>query len=578
MSPRLRIFFALLPKKPAKALAIVWWWVTGRRVRAWSHLRIAAADFPNIYSLWLSVHQPVFSPLQNVVPLPPIAVHVHFADKQEASVCIAAIASVRKQSFPHWSLYITSTFDSALEPLGDPRIHVLSTGFVNRTTALAHVLQVVDEAYLVPLTVDCVLDPQALHVFAQALDPEQPAVLYADQDEVGPSGQRCNPWFKPGWDQDLFLAQDFLSLACALPVEPARCVEWTYDGPDALAVHTLLAGLLIGPQATLVRHVPHVAVSTPAHAWCSVIPGRVELVGAITGLPVSAGPFGTVTVHHPLPDPLPRVSVIIPTRDRLDLLETSVSGVLHNTNYPAIELIIVDNDSVEAETLAFLTQCARDPRVKIERWAHPYNYSAINNFAVTRAGGPYICLLNNDTEVVDPEWLREMIVHAVRSDVGAVGARLLYPDHSIQHAGVVVGMGNAAGHAHRGLQHGEPGYFAQAVVAREATAVTAACLIVAKDRYEMVGGLDETGLAIAYNDVDLCLKLRAKGWRNIYVPQAVMIHHESKSRGADFAHENLARYKRELAIFQRRWDPSSFVDPTHHRALDKSSEEYRLII
>lgn len=578
MSPRLRVYLAVLPKRPIKAMAIAWWWITGRRARAWGHLRTAAAELPNNYSLWLHVHQPAASALADTADLQSIAVHVHVADQGDAQAFITAVDSVRTQTFTQWSLYLTSTGCSLIEPVRDPRIHALPIAFPDRATALAHVLKEAKEACLIPLSADCELTPGALEAFAQAVDPKQAALLYADQDELSATGQRSNPWFKPGWDQDLFLAQDYLSLACAIPVGSARSVQMNSGVPDALAVQTLLAGLLTGPEALPARHVPYVAVSTPAGAWCSKIAGRAELVSAVAGLPVSAGPFGTIAVHYPLPGTPPQVSVIIPTRDRLDLLATSVEGVLHDTDYPAIELIIADNDSVEPGTLDFLRQCARDPRVKIVRWPHPYNYSAINNFAVSRAGGPYICLLNNDTEVIDRAWLREMMAHAVRPDVGAVGARLLYPDHSIQHAGVVVGMGNAAGHAHRGLPQGEPGYFAQALVAREATAVTAACLVVAKDRFEMVGGLDEDGLAIAYNDVDLCLKLRTKGWRNVYVPQAVMIHHESKSRGMDFADENLARYRRELAVFQQRWDPAGFGDPSHHRSLDQSSEQYRVAI
>lgn len=267
---------------------------------------------------------------------------------------------------------------------------------------------------------------------------------------------------------------------------------------------------------------------------------------------------------------------MVPTRDRLDLLSCCVEGVLHGTDYPDVELVIADNGSVEPATLAFFDACARDPRVKVVRWPYPYNYSAINNFAVRHTSRPYVCLLNNDIEMIDLSWLRAMMAHAIRPEVGAVGARLLYPDHSIQHAGVVIGLGNAAGHAHRGLPAGQPGYFGQALVTRAATAVTAACLVVAREKFDAVSGLDEEGLAIAYNDVDFCLKLGNAGFRNIYVAEAVLIHHESKSRGQDFAEENLARYLRELKILQQRWSTVGFCDPTHHRSLDPASETFRL--
>ena len=174
------------------------------------------------------------------------------------------------------------------------------------------------------------------------------------------------------------------------------------------------------------------------------------------------------------------------------------------------------------------------PRVRVVRWPHPFNYSAINNYAAGFATGKFLCLLNNDIEVIEPQWLSELVREAYQPGIGAVGARLLYPDRSIQHAGVAIGLGNAAGHAHRDLPEGERGYFAQALIARGASAVTGACLLVEKEHFDAVGGLDEEGLAVAYNDVDLCLKLRERGLISIYTPAATLVHHESKSRGLDF--------------------------------------------
>ena len=210
------------------------------------------------------------------------------------------------------------------------------------------------------------------------------------------------------------------------------------------------------------------------------------------------------------------------------------------------------------------------------RYREPFNYSAINNFAARHARGSYLCLLNNDTEVVEPSWLTELMRYAVRSDVGAVGAKLLYEDGSIQHAGVVVGIGDAAGHPHRFLPAGRPGYFRMAHVPQFISAVTGACLVVEKSKFEAVGGLDEEKLAVAYNDVDLCLKLEAAGWRNVYVPHAVLLHHESKSRGNDMAPAQFGRYSRELTVLQERWKTKTYEDPLHNPNLDRYSETYVL--
>lgn len=573
--------------RPLVALVSACWWFARYRVRAYERLRVAAARLPTSYPLWLSVYQsgPVkLDTLPVGRPWPSFAVHLHLASGQNSGLPEAAICSVLNQSYLRWELYITSSEGGDIPTPTDPRIQFLSEPFVSRARAMAYVLEITDAPYVVPLAFNFTLTPGALGAYAQAIavwpPSSKPVLFYADQDEHDLRGRRCNPWLKPAWDEDLFLAQDYVSAVCAIPTATARRAAIDRDGPDAIAVYALVAELALGLEGLPVEHVPFIAVTTPGDAWRGASAARCELVAAIVkeraATRVSAGPFGTLVLQRPLLDPPPLVSVIVPTRDRVDLLATCVDGVLNHTDYPHIELIIADNGSVDSETLDYFQQCARDPRVKIARWPYPYNFSAINNHAAAMATGPYLCLLNNDTEVIDPTWLRELMAHAVRPEVGAVGARLLYPDRTIQHAGVVIGLGNAAGHAHRGLAEGQPGYFAQALVTRGATAVTAACLVVAKDKFNAVGGLDETELAIAYNDIDLCLKLRKAGWRNIYAPQAVMIHHESKSRGLDFAPEHLARYTRELGVFQERWGTKGFRDPMHHPALDPAHEEYRL--
>lgn len=590
MSPYFQAFLLVLPKRPIKALKIAWWWITRRRVRSLGQLRAAAADLPENYPFWLSFTrsdhggpQAMTKTRQEFETLPPIAVHLHLPIGHSLRLSNAAIKSVLCQLYPGWTLYVTSA-DSRTPPLPhDPRVRLIRYPIATRAAALTHVLESTVAPYVVPLTVDCRLTPAALLALARAIiviPRDEIAVFYADQDEENTSGQRRNPWFKPQWDEDLFLAQDYLSAACAIPAEAVRRINVDTACADDVAVYALLTRLLLGTTAIPARHVPHVAMTTPANAWCAASQARAGLVRAIAqgkvGAAVTNGPFGTLVVHRTLPDPLPRISVIVPTRNRIELLRTCLDG-LARTDYSNLEVMVIDNDSDDPATLTYLA--GLDPaRHRVLRYPGPYNYSAINNFAVSQTTAPYICLLNNDTEVIDSSWLREMVAHAVRPEVGAVGARLLYPDLSIQHAGVVVGLGNAAGHAHRGLPDNEPGYFAQAYVARTATAVTAACLVVSKAKFDVVSGLDEKDLAVAYNDVDLCLKLRRAGWRNIYVPQASLIHHESKSRGQDFAPEHMSRYMRELKVFQERWGTIGFHDPTHHTALDPASEQYRLML
>lgn len=588
MHPYIQVYFALVLKRPREAFKIACWWITGRRVRALGRFRNAASSLSGIYRHWIAHNQPDRMGVQelailrkNSAGLSIVAVHLHITSADSAEQIDTAVTSVLDQFYPRWELYVTSAVSNALRLFTDPRINTVPPLVATQSAGMAYVLRTTAAPYVVPLTADCALTPGALLAYAQAIREENaPVVLYADQDELSPQGKRCNPWFKPKWDGDLFLAQDYLSAACALPAMAAHGVELDEAIPDTTAIYKILSQLLLGSNALAARHIPHVATTTSPRLWSRSSSARTDLVRNISresfGAKVTQSVFGTLVIQHHLPVPPPKVSIIVPTRDRLDLLATCVRGVLHGTDYPSIELVIADNESVERDTLAFFELCARDSRVRVVRWPYPYNYSAINNFAVRQASGSYICLLNNDTEVIDPAWLHELMVHAVRPEIGAVGARLLYPDRTIQHAGVVVGIGGAAGHAHRGLAEGEPGYFAQALVARSATAVTAACLVVSADKFNAVSGFDEENLAIAYNDVDLCLKLRNAGWRNMYIPQSVLIHHESKSRGPDLAPQHFGRYKRELAIFQERWGTVDFQDPAHHPGLDPMSEEYRL--
>lgn len=593
----LRAYLVVVHRRPLRALAIAWWWTTRRKVRARLRLSAAIASLPDHYQLWLSLYQPgSASAYTPSLPEPDngiatvLAVHLHIRDGQINAV-MSTLESVLDQLTSQDILYITSAtvLSGASLPVhpNGGAIYVLPIPIASRAEALRRVLSLTKATHLVPLEAEMTLTSGAIKAYARAIadDPGHLSIFYADQDERDSRNVRANPWLKPEWDEDQFLAQDYISAACVIPASAARRVIDDVCSEDSLAIYEILARLVLASVPAPVRHIPYIAVTTPAGTWCRSSALRADLVRSLlaermgsAAIPpvVELKRFGTLSVRRPLPESPPKVSVIIPTRDRLDLLKVCVEGVLRRTTYPNVELIIADNDSAERETLVYFERCVADPRVKIVEWPHPYNYSAINNFAVAQASGQYLCLLNNDTEVIDPSWLCEMMAHAVRPHAGAIGAKLLYPDRSIQHSGVVVGMGGAAGHAHRGLSDGDPGYFAQALLTHGATAVTAACMVVAKEKFERVGGLDAEMLAIAYNDIDLCLKLRAAGWRNIYVAEAVLIHHEGKSRGLDFAPEHLARYLRELAAFQERWGTIGFRDPMHHPALDLASETYRL--
>jgi GT2 family glycosyltransferase len=564
----------------------------------------AAGKVPFNHKTWLKLNQPEAAPSSTVraasncgmerVGSPLFAVHLHISDEANDQAIHRTIASLQKQSAPDWKLYITANNNEGLHLLrsvSDPRIRVLTEQFESRADALMTLLSEMDAAYFIPLNNDHTLTPGALEAYSTAIagTVETLPILYADQDERNAQGVRSNPWFKPQWDMNLFMAQDYLSSACAIPMNSVKR-HHLIDPicPDEGVPFSILARLLLKfNDAPPIMHVPYIAVTCPTESWRQHADVRLRIVQALLdgcgqnpahlhGARAETGPFGTLSICYPPPSC--GVSIIVPTKDKVDLLRTCLYGLLNHTNYHDFEIIVVDNESIEPETHEYFREISSDQRVKLIKWPHKYNYSAINNFAASKAEKPYLCLLNNDTEIISDTWLNELMRHAVRPGVGAVGARLLYPDRSIQHAGVVVGMANAAGHAHRALPDGDPGYYAQAYVTHCATAVTAACLVVAKQAFMDVGGLDEIGLKIAYNDIDLCLKLRKAGLANIYEPRAVLIHHESKSRGLDFSPEHIERYMGELRLFQERWRTLDFTDPMHHRALDPASEVYRVAL
>lgn len=570
----------LLLLRPWKALKIGYWWVTGRRLRACLQFREAAAALPFAYAQWNGrcARADRAALASAVTEANDISVHLHFARSALPGDFARAVRSVTRQAWPHWRLLVTSHDGHVPELPDDPRIAVLDGAFRNYGAGLKAALSAAATQYLVPLQSECRLPRMALATYAihlRLVPAGSFPILYGDQDEIDRFGWRRNPWFKPAWDPEMFLAQDYLSAALAVPVAAAR--ELRVDESDEIVIYGMLFRATMRP-AQPVQHLHRITASTPRDYWRRPDVERLALLrGALAAAPgteVVAGPFGTASIRWPLPASPPLVSVIVPTRDQVALLRTCIRGLLDRTRYPNLEIVIADNDSREPGALAFLAEISADPRVRVVSWPYPFNYSAINNVAVKAARGAYLCLLNNDIEVIDEDWLCELMRYAVRPESGAIGAKLLYPDRTIQHAGVTVGMGNAAGHAHRGLPELAPGYFAHALVAHRVIAVTAACLVVRRDRFEAVGGFDEVALRIAYNDVDLCLKLHHAGLENYYVPSAVLIHRESKSRGLDMAPEHVERYRTELATLQARWDTETCCDPTHHPALNRGSEIY----
>ena len=406
---------------------------------------------------------------------------------------------------------------------------------------------------------------------------------YGDCDSDTTLGTRTAPWLKPVWDIDLFIGTDLFSPGAIFKASVMeKALDIARKGSDGQIVdwHDLLAAIaLITEQSKLtVAHLPkvlyhrhHIRPTTPATAlrceqreiaiaWLVNCLTRGAVVDSVIGFP------GLLKAKWPLPQQLPKVTIIIPTRDQVKLLRACVEGVLKHTDYPHMEILIVDNDSAESETHAYFAEL-RVRGVKILPYPHPFNYPAVNNRAAEIATGDCVCLLNNDIEILGQDWMKVLVSQLLRPGIGAVGAKLLWPNGMVQHGGVVVGINGVAAHAGNHSSRDDSGYMGLNQVAHRRMSVTGACMLMRKETYLSLGGMDEHALPVAFNDVDLCLRIRHSGLDIIWSADAELVHAESASRGKDISVDRIARANREQQFFRTNWTESSQIDPCYHPAL-----------
>ena len=490
------------------------------------------------------------------------------------------LQSLREQAYPFWEVLIPGPEpDCAAETLpGDGRLRLLGGGpYPDRATAANSALCEAVGNYTALLTEGDRLAPGALFELADmiARHPDT-EVLYGDEDRIDFGLQRTAPWLKSGWDPDLLLSQYYFGALALYRTARLEALGGWRSGYGLAEVYDLALRATADVLPGQVRHAASILVHRPAHMartlrdlMChdDAIAGR-RAVAEFLGPTVQVLPAPLLPSCHrivwPVPEPAPKVSIIMPTRDLAWLLGPAAWGVLLRTVYPDFELLIVDNNSEEPATAACLADLQRDPRVRVIPYPGPFNFSAINNAAVQQAAGEIIVLLNNDIDVIGADWLREMVSHAVRADVGAVGARLLYADGKLQHGGVVLGPGLNATHYMRLAERNDPGYAGQQTVTRNYSAVTGACFAIRRDVFLQVGGLDADNLAVAFNDVDLCLRLGDHGYRVVFTPFAEMFHLESQTRGMPDTPEKLAREMREVDHLWRTWRAVFDHDPFHN--------------
>jgi GT2 family glycosyltransferase len=514
----------------------------------------------------------------------------------------ACLESVLAQSYARWELCIAD--DASAEPhvratldeyaRREPRIKLDYRSQNGHIVAASNsALQLAAGEFIVLLDHDDTLAPHALFAVAQALQERPTAqLLYSDEDKLDENGARCTPYFKPDFSPDLLYSQNYFShlgvyrreLVLAVGGFRAgyegsqdydlvlRCVARVADWRDIVHIPQVLYHWRMAEGSTASGHEQKSYASDAARrALQDYFNSRGEPVTVSVTAP------GTYRHSWATPAQVPLVSLIIPTRDGYAMLKTCIESILTRTSYRHFEILLVDNQSTCIETLAYMDQLVSTGKVRVLRYDQPFNYSAINNFAARHARGSILGLVNNDVEVISPDWLAEMVGHAVRPDIGCVGAKLYYPNGTIQHAGVICGIGGIAGHSHRHFTRESSGYFSRLSLIHNLSAVTAAVLLLRKEIFDAVGGLDEAGLPVAFNDVDLCLKVMTAGYRNLWTPFAELYHYESVSRGSDETPERQLRFRGECEVMQQRWAPLLACDPYYNPNLTLQREDFSLI-
>jgi O-antigen biosynthesis protein len=512
---------------------------------------------------------------------------------------VKAIESVLAQTYACWELCIADDAST------DPKTHKILMDFAERDSRIkvvfraqnGHIaaasnsaLALANGQWVALLDQDDLLSKDALFWTVNTINRFPDAqLIYSDEDKIDELGYRSEPYFKSDWNMDLLLSQNMFShlgVYCTAIVKGLGGFRAGFEGSQD---HDLVLRCIEKIDSTQIQHIPRVLyhwrihkgstahnLSTKPYAILAgerAINQHLERVG-VAACAESVGQ--AYRVRYQVPGPLPLVSLIIPTRNRRQLLQQCIESILTKTTYSNYEIIVMDNGSDDQSTLRYLHELSLKPNVRVVRDARPFNYSALNNVAVRLARGSVVGLINNDIEVISPDWLTELVSHAMRPEVGAVGGRLWYSDNTLQHAGVVLGIHGVAGHVHRFLPRGDVGYCGRAALIQSFSAVTGACLIVRKVLYEELGGLNEAELQVACNDIDFCMRLREAGYRNIFTPYAELYHHESASRGFDDTPEKQARSAKEVAYMHKRWGNLLRNDPAYSPNLSLDAEDFSL--
>ncbi len=509
-----------------------------------------------------------------------------------------AIESVLNQVYPYWELCIADDNSNLphvkkiLEEYKkkDKRIKVVfrnKNGHISEASNSA--LELATGEYVCFLDHDDTISPHALYIMAVEINNHKEAnVIYSDEDKIDENGIRRDPYFKPDWNYELFLSGNYICHFLAYKRGLVEEVGEFRKGFEGAQDYDLALRIIEKIPHDTMRHIPFVLYHWRIHAQSTAsgvnaksyardaqykaLTEHFERLGTKAHLIDALGTYWRIKYE---PNINPLVSIIIPTKDKKDLLEKCIFSILNKTSYKNFEIIIINNNSEQKETYDFFDFLAKTykDKIKIIDYNIPFNWSALNNYTAQYAEGDFYLFLNNDVEVINEDWLDEMVSHMAKKDVGIVGAKLYYPNDTIQHAGVILGIHGVAGHIYRYSNKSESGYFGRLLLVQELSAVTGACMLVKKEAFEKVNGFDES-FAVAFNDIDFCIRVREAGYKIIWTPYAELYHYEGISRSIDTIDN--PRFRKEIKIMHQRWGHLLLKDPAYNPNLTLDKEQPEL--
>ena len=571
-------------------------------------LSTAAIEFDTAYKRWVKQYDTLKDDERREMrrnmaamtkpPIFSVVLPTYNTDKKWLTKCIE---SVRQQIYPHWELCIADDASTKthvrkiLEDFAqkDSRIKVVfreENGHICAASNSALGLATGD--YIALLDHDDELSEHALYELAQAItDNVDLDIVYTDEDKIDARGRRFAPHFKPDWNPDMLLSQNYVCHLMAIRRSLVEYLGGLREGYEGSQDYDLVLRASRATSPDRIHHIPKIcyhwravegstALSLEFKSYCTPA-SRQAVTDHLEALniPAKAVPGSPSCIHRVIffrsEDPL--VSIIIPTKNQCELLEPLVGDILNKTTYRNLELIVVDHESDEEDSQLFLEKLQREPLARVLPYEGPFNYSAINNYASSQAKGEILAFLNNDLRVITSDWLGEMVGHALRPEIGAVGAKLYYPNNTIQHAGLILGIKDGIAESQfQGFDRDVIGFGGRTHILQDISAVTAASMVLRREAFERVGGFDEDNLPVAFNDVNLCLMLMEMGYRNLFTPFAQFYHLESASRGSDQTESTRRRFAGEVQYMKERWGEILKADPYYNPNLSLEGTDFSL--